>query len=138
MTSTHEFTFETKGDGEVLDLTANVTKVVTRSGVTSGLVVVAVAGSTAGITTIEFEPGLVADLQQAFERVAPAGVAYAHDQRWGLGNGHAHVRASVLGPSVTLPVVRGAMTLGEWQQVVLVDFDTRPRTRRVVVQVLGE
>jgi secondary thiamine-phosphate synthase enzyme len=97
-----------------------------------------VVGSTAGITTIEYEPGLVEDLRKAFEKIAPAGVAYAHDTRWGDGNGHAHVRASMLGPSVTLPVVKGRVVLGAWQQVVLVDFDTRPRTRQVVVQALGE
>ncbi len=138
MTRTGDITLETRGDGDVLDLTAQVSGVVSHSGVRSGLVAVAVVGSTAGITTIEYEPGLVADLRKAFERVAPAGVAYAHDQRWGDGNGHAHVRASLLGPSVTLPVVDGAVVLGTWQQVVLVDFDTRPRTRRVVIQVLGE
>jgi secondary thiamine-phosphate synthase enzyme len=138
VTWTEDITLQTHGDGDVLDLTARVSGVVSRSGVKSGLVAIAVVGSTAGITTIEYEPGLVADLRKAFERVAPAGVAYAHDQRWGDGNGHAHVRASLLGPSVTLPVVDGAVVLGTWQQVVLVDFDTRPRTRRVVVQVLGE
>ena len=138
MTESQELTLETRGDGDVHDLTAGVVRVVARSGVKTGLVVVAVVGSTAGITTIEYEPGLVADLRKAFDRVAPAGVAYAHDQRWGDGNGYAHVRASMLGPSVTLPVVDGKAVLGTWQQVVLVDFDTRPRTRRVVVQVLGE
>jgi secondary thiamine-phosphate synthase enzyme len=138
VTETHELTLETQGDGDVHDLTASVVRVVSHSDVKSGLVLVAVVGSTAGITTIECEPGLVADLQKAFDRVAPAGVAYAHDQRWGDGNGHSHVRASLLGPSVTLPVVDGKAVLGTWQQVVLVDFDTRPRRRRVVVQVLGE
>jgi secondary thiamine-phosphate synthase enzyme len=138
VTESQELTLETRGDGDVHDLTAGVVRVVTRSGVKSGLVVVAVVGSTAGVTTIEYEPGLVDDLRKAFDRVAPAGVAYAHDQRWGDGNGYAHVRASLLGPSVTLPVVDGKAVLGTWQQVVLVDFDTRPRTRRVVVQVLGE
>jgi secondary thiamine-phosphate synthase enzyme len=138
VTESQELTLETRGDGDVHDLTAGVVRVVTRSGVKSGLVVVAVVGSTAGVTTIEYEPGLVDDLRKAFDRVAPAGVAYAHDQRWGDGNGYAHVRASLLGPSVTLPVVDGKAVLGTWQQVVLVDFDTWPRTRRVVVQVLGE
>lgn len=133
-----EVTVQTRGDGDVLDLTAQVTGFVAHSGVASGLVVVAVVGSTAGITTIEYEPGLVEDLRKAFERVAPSGVAYAHDSRWGEGNGHAHVRASMIGPSVTLPIVQGKVALGTWQQVVLVDFDTRPRTRQVVVQVLGE
>jgi secondary thiamine-phosphate synthase enzyme len=134
----HEITVQTRGDGDVLDLTAQVTGFVDSTGVGSGIVVVAVVGSTAGVTTIEYEPGLVADLRKAFDRVAPSGVAYEHDSRWGDGNGHAHVRASMLGPSLTLPVVQGKVELGTWQQVVLVDFDTRPRTRRVVIQVLGE
>lgn len=134
----HEVTLQTRGDGDVLDLTAQVTGFVADSGVSSGIVTVAVIGSTAGITTIEYEPGLVADLRKAFDRMAPSGVAYEHDRRWHDGNGHAHVRASMLGPSVTLPVVGGIVTLGTWQQVVLVDFDTHSRTRRVVIQVLGE
>jgi secondary thiamine-phosphate synthase enzyme len=133
-----ELTVQTRGDGDVLNLTAQVSGLVAQSGVTSGMVVVAVVGSTAGITTIEFEPGLIEDLRKVFERIAPSGVAYAHDSRWGDGNGHAHVRASIIGPSITLPVVQGKVTVGTWQQVVLVDFDTRPRTRQVVVQVLGE
>ncbi|MBN1153040.1 MAG: YjbQ family protein [Dehalococcoidia bacterium] len=136
--ASHELTVQTRGDGDVLNLTAQLNGFVSASGVGSGLVTVAVVGSTAGITTIEYEPGLVADLRKAFERVAPSGVAYEHDARWGDGNGHAHVRASLLGPSVTLPVVAGALALGTWQQVVLVDFDTRPRTRRIVFQVLGQ
>lgn len=136
--SSHEITVQTRGDGDVLDLTAQVTCFVGTTGVASGIVIVAVVGSTAGITTIEYEPGLVADLRKAFERMAPSGVAYEHDSRWGDGNGHSHVRASMLGASVTLPVVQGRVVLGTWQQVVLVDFDTRPRTRRIVVQVLGE
>ena len=136
--ASHETTLQTRGDGDVLDLTAQVTGFVATCGVSSGVVVVAVLGSTAGITTIEYEPGLVADLRKSFERVAPSGVAYEHDQRWHDGNGHSHVRASMLGPSVTLPVVHGKIALGTWQQVVLVDFDTRPRTRQIVLQVLGE
>jgi len=134
----HEITVQTRGDGDVLDLTAQVTGFVDSMGLVSGIVVVAVVGSTAGITTIEYEPGLVADLRKAFDRVAPSGVAYEHDSRWCDGNGHSHVRASMLGPSLTLPVVQGKVALGTWQQVVLVDFDTRPRTRQVVIQVLGE
>ena len=139
MTATsRDLTVQTKGDEDVLDVTAQVTGFVTSSSVRAGFVVVAVVGSTASITTIEYEPGLVSDLRKAFERVAPSGVAYDHDARWGDGNGHAHVRASLLGPSVTLPITNGSLVLGTWQQIVLVDFDTRPRTRRVVLQVLGE
>ena len=97
-----------------------------------------VPGSTAGLTTIEFEPGCVADLKAAFERVAPRGAEYDHNARWGDGNGFAHVRAALLGPSLTVPVGNGAPLLGTWQQVVLVDFDNRGRDRKVVVTVTGE
>lgn len=138
MVTTHELSVQTRGDGDVLNLTGQLGSCVHRSGVTSGIVVVAVIGSTAGITTIEYEPGLVADIRTACDRIAPTGVAYEHDSRWGDGNGHAHVRASMLGPSVALPLVDGKMALGTWQQVVLVDFDTRPRTRHIVVQIMGE
>jgi len=101
----HELTLQTRGDGDMLDLTAQVTGFVAVSGVASGIVTIAVVGSTAGITTIEYEPGLVTDLRKAFDRVAPSGVSYEHDLRWHDGNGHSHVRASMLGPSITLPVV---------------------------------
>ncbi len=138
MVATYELTLQTKGDGDILDVTRQVGSCLEQSGAKSGIVVVAVVGSTAGITTIEYESGLIADIRKAFERLAPAGVAYDHDRRWGDGNGQSHVRASMLGPSVTLPLVQGALALGTWQQIVLIDFDTRPRTRRIVVQVVGE
>ncbi len=138
MVRTSEVSIQTKGDGDVLDLTGQVVNRIEGSGVTSGIAVVAVVGSTAGITTIEYEPGLVVDIRKAFERIAPSGVAYEHDARWGDGNGHSHVRASMLGSSITLPLVNGRLALGTWQQVVLVDFDTRPRTRKIVIQVVGE
>ncbi|HHE41237.1 MAG TPA: YjbQ family protein [Dehalococcoidia bacterium] len=133
-----ELVVQTKGDGDMVDLTAQVNNHVGSSGIRSGLVTVFVVGSTAGVTTIEYEAGLVSDLNRTMEKLAPSGVAYEHDRRWGDGNGHSHVRASVLGPSLTVPLVNGRLVLGTWQQVVLVDFDTRPRTRRIVVQVLGE
>jgi secondary thiamine-phosphate synthase enzyme len=101
-------------------------------------VAVCVTGSTAGITTIEHEPGAVADLDRAFERIAPRRGEYAHHLRWGDDNGSSHVRAAMLGPSLTIPVVSGRLALGPWQQVVLVEFDTGPRERRVVIQMLGE
>ena len=133
-----ELTVETRGRGDMHDVTGRVASVVGSSAVTDGVVVVSVVGSTAGITTIEYEPGLAIDLNRSLDRVAPAGVPYEHDDRWGDGNGHSHVRASLLGPSLTLPVVGGKPVLGTWQQVVLVDFDTRGRTRKVVIQVMGE
>ncbi len=133
-----ELDVQTRGDGDTLDITELVRRESARSGVDSGMVLVSVVGSTASITTIEYESGLVADLGKAWERVAPAGIAYEHDSRWGDGNGHSHVRAAILGPSTSIPLIHGVLALGTWQQVVLVDFDTRPRTRRIVVQVLGE
>jgi secondary thiamine-phosphate synthase enzyme len=133
-----EVTVETHGDGDVHDVTGRVIAVVASSTIKDGIVVVSVVGSTAGVTTIEYEPGLAVDLNRCLERVAPGGVPYEHDRRWGDGNGHSHVRASLLGPSVALPVVGGKPVLGTWQQVVLIDFDTRARTRRMVIQVMGE
>ncbi|MGB6122819.1 MAG: secondary thiamine-phosphate synthase enzyme YjbQ [Bacteroidota bacterium] len=109
-----------------------------RSKIQEGIATLFVPGSTAGITTIEFESGAVADLRKAVERLAPENVHYDHDARWGDGNGFAHVRAALLGPSLTVPVVEGQLTLGTWQQIVLVDFDNRPRRREVMIHLLGE
>jgi len=128
----------TQGGNDVADITEGVESAVRSSGVRDGLVTVFVPGSTAGITTIEFEPGAVADLKRAIERLAPAGIHYDHDQRWGDGNGFSHVRAALLGPSLSIPVVQGHMELGTWQQIVLIDFDTRGRRRDVIVQVVGD
>ncbi|MER3472478.1 MAG: secondary thiamine-phosphate synthase enzyme [Armatimonadota bacterium] len=130
-------TRDTRGNGHTIDITPDLQSVIRQSGVQEGMAVLFVVGSTAGLTTMEFEPGLVSDLQRAFEGIAPANASYAHEARWGDDNGHAHVRASLLGPSLTVPIVQGKATLGTWQQVVLIDFDTRPRQRQVVVQVLG-
>ena len=131
------FVVETKGFTDVLDITPQVERAVSASGVQSGIVLAFTPGSTAGLTTIEYEPGAVADLKDAVARIAPEGIAYAHDARWGDGNGFSHVRAALLGPSLSLPVRGGALVTGTWQQIVLVDFDNRPRSRRVEVQVLG-
>jgi secondary thiamine-phosphate synthase enzyme len=133
-----EIEVRTKGETQVIDLTEPVRVAVGRSGVAEGTVNLFVPGSTAGLTTIEFEPGCVADLKAAFERVAPRGAEYDHNARWGDGNGFSHVRAALLGPSLTVPVGNGAPLLGTWQQVVLVDFDNRGRDRKVVVTVTGE
>jgi secondary thiamine-phosphate synthase enzyme len=129
---------KSRGDCDIIDVTARVADVVDSSGIVEGLAHVFVAGSTAGITTVEYESGLVSDLREVFERIAAKGADYAHDARWQDGNGHAHVRASLLGPSLTVPVGGGEMLLGTWQQVILIDFDNRPRTRELIVQVLGE
>jgi secondary thiamine-phosphate synthase enzyme len=132
------FEVETRKEGEVVDVTRQVREAVAGSGMSEGLATVFVAGSTAAVTTIEFEPGLVQDFPQMMERVAPKSGEYEHQRRWHDGNGHSHVKASLLGPSLSIPLVEGELVLGEWQQVVLVEFDVRPRTRRVVLQVMGE
>lgn len=134
---TYEITLSTKGLGDTHDITDQVAGSIEESGLKTGVATVFVPGSTAGVTTIEFEPGAVADLKAAFERMAPQGIRYAHNDRWGDGNGFSHVRAALLGPSVTVPFVDGKLVLGTWQQIVLVDFDNRPRKRRVVIQVMG-
>jgi secondary thiamine-phosphate synthase enzyme len=128
----------TRGDSHMIDLTAQVQEVVRRHGFREGQALVFVSGSTAGLTTVEFEPGLRKDLPAAFERLAPRGLRYAHEETWHDDNGHAHVRASLLGPSLTVPFRDGRLLLGTWQQIVLLDFDTRPRQREVVVQLSGE
>ncbi len=139
MTHTGRLHLATQGHTQVLDITDGVARVVAESGVQSGIAVVFVIGSTAGITTTEAEPGLLNhDLKAFFERIAPAGASYAHEATWHDDNGHAHVRAAAVGPSLTVPVVAGRLTLGTWQQIVLLDFDTRPRRREVVVQVVGD
>lgn len=136
-----EFTVQTKGEAQVLDLTPHVRAKVRESGVREGLACVFVAHSTCAITTLEFEPGLAEeDLPQALDRLFPRhghGLEYGHERAWGDGNGHSHIRAAFLGPSVTLPVVQGEPVLGTWQQVVLVELDPRPRERKVMVQVVG-
>jgi secondary thiamine-phosphate synthase enzyme len=122
---------------DVVDLTGQVATLVQGSAMENGTVTVFVPGSTAGVTTIEFESGVVGDLKQAFERLIPRNIRYDHDARWGDGNGFSHVRASLLGPSLTIPFSAGRLLLGTWQQIVLVDFDNRPRDREVIVQVQG-
>jgi secondary thiamine-phosphate synthase enzyme len=138
MVITGEINLCTHGDGDVLDITTKVEKFVLDSRLTNGTVTVFVNGSTAGVTTIEFEQGVVADFQKLWERLAPKNIPYDHDGRWGDGNGYAHVRASMLGASLVVPFADRKMTLGTWQQIILVDFDNRPRQRTVIVQVMGE
>ena len=128
----------TRGFCDVVDVTAQVERVVAESGVKDGVVCVANSGSTAGITTIEFEPGAVADLKEALEKLAPEGRRYRHDDTWGDGNGFAHLRSALVGASRSFPVRRGRVALGTWQQIVLLDFDNRQRERGLVVTVVGE
>ena len=139
MTHAGRFPVATRGDTHVVDVTDDVNRVLAASGIREGIVVVFVVGSTAAITTTEAEPGLMNhDLRAFYERIAPQDARYEHEETWHDDNGHAHVRASALGPSITVPVVDGRMPLGTWQQIVLLDFDTRPRRRDVVVQIVGE
>ncbi len=138
MVQTRQLEFSTRGDCDIHDLTPAVTRTLEESGVRDGLVCLFTPSSTSGLTTIEFEDGALEDLRQAFHRLAPADIEYRHNLRWGDGNGHAHVRAALLGPSLSLPVVDGQICLGTWQQIVFVDFDVRPRRRTVVVQIIGE
>lgn len=133
-----KFTVKTRGHTQIIDITESVAREIEKGRLQNGTVTVFVSGSTAGLTTIEHEPGLVGDLEAAFERIAPRNIAYAHDSRWGDGNGYAHVRASLLGASMTVPFSGCKMLLGTWQQIVLVDFDNRPRSREIIVQLLGE
>jgi len=128
----------TKGFTDIIDVTAEVAGVIDRSEIKSGIATVFISGSTAGVTTIEYEPGLLKDLPEALEKVAPMKKRYYHDATWGDGNGFAHVRAAMLGCSLTIPFKDGRMLLGTWQQIVVVDFDNRSRNREVVVQIMGE
>ena len=128
----------TAGQGDAHDLTRVVREAVRDAGIRRGIVTVFVVGSTAGITTIEFEPGAVADFNRLFDGLAPRDADYRHHLRWGDDNGSSHVRAALLGPSVTVPVDGGDLLLGTWQQIILLEFDTRAREREVVIQVMGE
>jgi secondary thiamine-phosphate synthase enzyme len=135
---TKNLKLSTRGDTDVHDLTDRVAQALREAGIRDGTVTVFVPGSTAGVTTIEYEDGVVGDLRDAIERVAPRNIPYAHDAKWGDGNGYAHVRAALLGPSLSVPFQGGRLLLGRWQQIVLVDFDNRPRKREVVLQIIGE
>jgi secondary thiamine-phosphate synthase enzyme len=136
--TTYELWRETTSGTDVIDLTSEVADNLAQSGLRAGEVVIFVPGSTGAVTTIEFERGVVHDLKAAIERMAPRDLQYAHDAAWGDGNGYSHVRAALVGPSLVVPVVDGGLTLGTWQQVVLLDFDNRPRRRRIVQQIIGE
>ncbi len=132
------FDLSCNGEADIHDITAAVQKVVAASGIKEGIGLVSSPGSTVGITTVEFEPGLVADLKKLFDKLAPRGVPYGHDAAWGDGNGHAHVRSSLLGATFAFPVVAGRAQLGTWQQVVFIDFDNKRRRREITVTVVGE
>ena len=128
----------TRGFCDIQDITLPVAAAVGKSKIKDGIVAVFCPGSTGAVTTIEYESGVLEDLKKAIERIAPSGIDYAHDRRWGDGNGFSHVRAALLGPSLTVPILRGSLALGTWQQIVFIDFDNRSRRRKIVVQVMGE
>jgi secondary thiamine-phosphate synthase enzyme len=130
--------FSTKGFSDMIDLTDHVDAVLRRSKIENGLVTVFCPGSTGAVTTIEYESGVLKDLQKALEKIVPSNIPYEHDKRWGDGNGFSHVRASLMKPGLTIPLVKGRLTLGTWQQIVLIDFDNRRRERDILVHVMGE
>jgi secondary thiamine-phosphate synthase enzyme len=138
MVNTRRSTITTTGQGDARDVTGVVADALADSGLRSGLVTAFVVGSTAAMTTLEFEDGVIADLGRALEEVAPRRGEYQHHQRWHDDNGSSHVRAALIGPSVTIPFVDGRMLLGTWQQITLLELDTRGRTREIVIQVMGE
>ena len=135
---TEHIQISTKGNNQILDITPSVTAIVKKSGINNGVVNIFIVGSTAGITTIEYEPGLLKDLPETFEKIAPMNKRYHHDDTWQDGNGYAHIRASLLGPSITVPITDNIMSLGTWQQLVLVDFDNRARDRKIICKIMGE
>ena len=138
MTITDTISLNTKGFTDVIDITDKVEKIINNSGIQNGLVNVFCSGSTGGITTIEYESGVINDLKNAIEKIAPENIPYKHDAKWGDGNGFSHVRAALLGASLSIPVRDSSPTLGTWQQIVFIDFDNRPRKRSIIVQIVGE
>ena len=136
--TTHTIDLVTQGHAEVHDITDRVAQLVRASGLVTGVVTVFCPSSTSALTTIEFEDGCLQDLRRLFDEIADPARDYAHNARWGDGNGHAHTRAAMLGPSLTVPLVSGKLTLGTWQQIIFVDFDNRPRQRELVIQMIGE
>ena len=133
-----EIRFRTHSEGEILNITDKIQTILESSRLKSGVAALFVPGSTAALTTIEYEPGLLIDLPQALERLAPKDSNYEHESRWHDGNGHSHIRASIIGPDLTVPFLDKRLTLGTWQQIIFVELDTRPRDRTVIVQLIGD
>lgn len=131
-------TLKTKGSGDLINITDEISKLLQHSKLTKGNITVFNIGSTAAITTFEFEPGMIKDMQELYEKIVPSSQHYHHDDTWGDANGFSHLRAALQGPSLTIPFEKGALMLGTWQQVVLAEFDNRPRQRKIVVQIIGE
>lgn len=138
MVVTKRISFQSKGACDIIDITPQVEQQIAETDINDGTVTIFVAGSTAGITTIEYEPGLLSDFPDMWERIVPGDINYDHDRRWGDGNGYSHVRASLLGASLVVPFTDKRLTLGTWQQIVVVDFDNRPRSRQIILQIMGE
>ncbi len=138
MVVTRKISLQTKGNCDIIDITPQVEQQVAETDINNGTATLFVAGSTAGISTIEFESGLLSDFQSMWERNIPQNIPYDHDRRWGDGNGHSHVRASLLGASLVVPFNDKRLTLGTWQQIVLIDFDNRPRSRQIILQIMGD
>lgn len=138
MTFAEIISIDTKGFSDIIDITPRVLSYVKQAGIANGLITLFCPGSTGALTTIEYEPGVLRDLREALEKIAPSDVSYHHDARWGDGNGFSHVRAALMKPSLSIPVVEGRPTLGTWQQIVFIDFDNRARKRNIVVQIIGE
>jgi secondary thiamine-phosphate synthase enzyme len=138
MVITENISIGTHGKTDIIDITDQVSEKVAESNLTDGTVTVFVSGSTAGVTTIEYEPGLVSDFKRLWSDIAPDNIHYEHNERWGDGNGYSHVRASLLGASLTVPFRRKNLLLGTWQQIIIVDFDNRARQRNIILQIMGE
>jgi len=138
MVVTEKISLESQGNCDIIDITPEVQQRLAETGISDGTVTLFISGSTAGLTTIEFEPGLIADFKEMWERNVPRDLTYEHNRAWGDGNGHSHVRASVLGASLVVPFNDKRLALGTWQQIVVVDFDNRARSRQIVVQVMGQ
>ncbi|MGZ3559607.1 MAG: secondary thiamine-phosphate synthase enzyme YjbQ [Thermodesulfobacteriota bacterium] len=138
MIHSETISLSTKGFGDILDITHHVDAMIDRSRIENGLVTVFCPGSTGAVTTIEYESGVLRDLQRAIEKIVPSDIPYEHDRRWGDGNGFSHVRAALMKPSLSIPMVKGRLALGTWQQIVFIDFDNRKRERNILIQVIGE
>ncbi len=135
---TQQVELKTRGPGDIVDITAKLQDAVSDTGMAAGTVTAFVPGSTAGLTTIEYEPGLLKDVPELMEKLVPSDRPYAHDNTWHDGNGFSHLRSALIGPDITVPFLNGKLTLGTWQQVVFLEFDNRPRSRHIVLQIMGE
>ncbi|MCP2519296.1 secondary thiamine-phosphate synthase enzyme YjbQ [SCandidatus Aminicenantes bacterium Aminicenantia_JdfR_composite] len=135
---TESINFSTKGFSDIKDITSMINNKIKDSKLRKGIVTVFVPGSTGGLTTMEYEPGLIKDLKNLLDKIIPSNIPYFHDETWGDGNGFSHLRASLIGPSLTVPFSDGRLLLGTWQQIIFIDFDNRPRSRNLIVQLIGE